>query len=84
MTSPHLERMVEALKFGCFLLHHLLSGPRQRERELRARGSARGRGAAGEETLRAGADKEGREWPRPARRELRPRRLGSAGPDLRA
>lgn len=82
--DPHLERVVEALKFRCFLLHHLLSGPRQRGRGRRARGLARGQGAAGEGTLRAVADKGGREWPRPARREPRPGRRGSAGPDPRA
>lgn len=44
---PHLERTVEALKFGCSLLHHLQSGPRQRGR---GRGA---RGAAWDATLRA-------------------------------
>lgn len=58
--GPHLEGTVEALKFGCFLLHHLLSGPRQRGRGRGARGAARGRGSAGEGTLWAGADKGGR------------------------
>lgn len=73
--GPHLERTVEALKFGCFLLHHLLSGPRQRGRGRRARGGGpwagggRGRDPAG------GADKGERECLRPARREPGPARL---------
>lgn len=82
--GPHLERTVEALKFGCFLLHHLLSEPRQRGRGRGARGAARGRGAAEEGTLWVGADKGGREWPQPACREPGPGRRGFAGADPRA
>lgn len=83
--APHLEGTVEALKFGCFLLHHLLSGPRQRGRGRGAR-----RGGPWERGGRGG-DPEGGSRQRRAlsgrgrlRREPGPGRRGSVGPDPRA
>lgn len=79
--TPHLERTVEALKFGCSLLHHLQSGPRQRGRGRGARGTA------SEATLRrrrqrTEAERGTRpaELPRPARATLLPRRMSPLAP----